>query len=293
MRHLALFLLLCSGLAWAEPGNRTLLTTAWGEVFCDGSLEVTSKTPGRFTVVTPSGPINVVADGSEVLIQYPDQALRVRQSETNEGHQVLVQFQNKNYRIIHQNRQVKWAFPDDEAFFRLRAGKVYDVLGSQGFLRIRRQGAPGNYRVSSDIGESHFEVAPTGVTTHEGEPPEAHPYLTRGVIFKEGPVGLAVYLPQGNLTGALSWTGARRYEVPLPEPKQPAAKPEEPVDPLKANDPEWDSPVLKSTPVNASEDPMKLKTQPVPYPTREDLLKAKTSTEPDLLEVKVTTDEDE
>ncbi|MCA9796239.1 MAG: hypothetical protein KC910_30740, partial [Candidatus Eremiobacteraeota bacterium] len=261
MRYLALFLIFCSGFAWAEPGNRTLVKTSWGEVFCDGGLEVTSKNPGRFTVTTPSGPINVVADGSEVLIQYPDQALRVRLSDTMEGHQVLVQFQNKNYRILHQNRQVKWTFPDDEVFFRLRAGKVYDVLGNQGFLRIRRQGPPGNYRVVSDIGESQFEVVPTGVTTHEGEPPESHPYLTRGVIFQEGPVGLAVYLPQGNLTGALSWTGARRYEAPLPEPKQPPAPPEEPVDPLKANDPEWDSPALKSTPVDAAADPMKLKPQ--------------------------------
>ncbi len=272
----------------AAAQHRTLAKSEWGEVFCTAEAEIKPTVhPDRFTVSTPSGPIHIVTSYDGVIIQYPDQALRVRRSEVDEGTQILVQFNRKNYRVLQKKREWEWQFPDDEAYFRLRAGSVYDVLGTKGFLKIRRRGPIGNYRVVSEAGESHFEVGKDGIETHEGATPEQHPYLAPGVIFQEGPVGVAIYLPQRKLISSLDWSLARRYTTPLPEPPAPPPPAEPEVDPLRANQPEWHNPVMTPNAGDPKEDPLKLKPKPVGPPEKGVDLKAKTSPDSDeLLKVK-------
>lgn len=304
MRQTALILVffLCSLAAQADqksgPGKRTLAETSWGTVFCnEGSTVVPGPRAGRFTVETPSGKIGVVADGDDVIVQYPDRDLRLRYRHDGPQSELLVQFDLKNYRFLREKKELIWKFPQEEAFFRFRGTRISDVLGDRGILKVRRRVPKGLYRVFSEAGESELQVSgdQRSLEVVEGELPERHFYLRRGVVFSQGPVGVFVSLPGGELFEALDWSTALRIETQMPEPKQPqqAAEPER--DPLKANKPDWHSPVTNTQPTDPSLDPLNLKHKPTGPPTRDDKLKAKTApNSEDVLKVKgYDDDEDE
>lgn len=282
MRALAIALILFLGLpAGADdlsgPGNRTLMVSQWGRVFCSEGSKVTEQGE-RMTVDSPSGPIQIVPSGDDLIIQYPDQALRLR----TQDQELLVQFQQQNYRIVKAQRGWEWHFPGESAYFQVHTGSVMDVVGDQGILSVRRRVKEDLYAVRSEAGESLYRIVSTPdgkvlrrtLETVEGEPPERHLYLTKALVFQEGPVGIVLPVEAGPLASALGWTAVRRFEAPLPPPRQTVKRAPDEPDPLKAN---LGGPVTKATEVDPSTDPMNVNLNPAPKPTRDDPLEAKTA----------------
>lgn len=279
-----LIALLLAGPAAADdlsgPGRRTLLAGPAGIVFCEGDLPIQSHgDSGRITVLTPSGPIQVVPQAENLIIQYPDQSLRMRRTVADRETELLVQFGGKNYRFFDRKREWEWRFPEEQAFFTVSSGSLRQVIGDKGMLKVSSRPSTGLYHVVSEAGESDYRLAgkPASIETVEGEGPDKHVYLTRGVIFQEGPVGLFVPLRGGALVAALDWSCVRRFEAPLPGPKErlPEAAPQ--PDPLVAPPSEWRSQALEADTTPVGEDPMNLNLKPVPPAKRDDPLKATTA----------------
>lgn len=248
MRLLAVLICLLTGFAWAEspPGTTVLEELPWGTLFVDSTAERSSYSPGRHRIKTPVGDVRAVVTDGDVVVQYPNRDLRVRHRVDGDSGELLVQFQSKNYRFKRKGKyELSWHLPGEEIFFRYRGPRIYDALGDASLLKVRRRKEKGLYWVTSDRGQSEVQVQGSGLTLVEGEAPASHPYLMRGMVFRQGPVGIFVRLPGGELFEALDWTSARSVVAQMPPPKEkPIEEPE--VDPLKANKPEWHSPVMKS-----------------------------------------------
>ncbi len=249
MRYLAIIFSLLTALAWADspPGTVVLEELPWGTVFVDAAAERSSYSPGRHRVKTEVGDVRVVLKDSDVVVQYPNRDLRVRHRVDGDKAELLVQFQEKNYRFKRNGKyELSWHLPGEEIFFRYRGTRIYDALGDASLLKVRRRKDKSLYWVISDRGQSEVQVAAKGVTLVEGEIPSVHPHLMRGMVFRQGPVGIYVPLPGGELFEALDWSTARSVVAQMPPPKEkPVEEPE--VDPLRANKPEWHSPVMNAS----------------------------------------------
>jgi hypothetical protein len=292
------------------PSRETVVETAWGRIECKQGCRIHPDVSGtRFSVDTPNGKVQVARGGEWWLIQFPDQTVRVRQTERLSGHEeVLVQFKGQNYRIEQSQGEWEWKFPDDHAYFHYYAGLLRDAVGDRGAFKVQHSLRHNSYTVASETGESKFRLLKHKLhTSHHtlyqletlsGQGAEKYPYLVKGVRFREGALSIFIAMPGGPLTAGLSESTVRTYTSDLaaePSPIEtsaPAANSDGPwttrreaADPLRAADVPPGGKVLDASATRRSPDPMNLGNT-ADKRERTDVLRAQTGDDPAVLQVK-------
>ncbi len=258
MKNLTPFFLLCIGLhvAGADelsgPGRRTLVSESWGTIYCQEGLKVTSDAMGiRHRIESPKGPIALARSGQGWLLQSPNQNLVLRNEQNHlDGKQRLfVQFNATRYAFERKGNDYVWNFPGKRVFFTLREGEVRAALGNEGSFTMHKKPGGIAYDIESESGQSSVLVGRRKfkgpekkfiytVVKQSGEDLKSHPYLVRGVLFDNGPVGVFIRMPRNPVLEALDWgqVQAITSSIPYPETRDASAEatPSKPRDPLQA-----------------------------------------------------------
>lgn len=227
------------------PGRKTLVSEDWGTVYCLESCKVRPDSLGqRFIITTEKGPMALQRTALGWLLQSPNQNLQVRkQFSTDNSEHLLVQFNNAAYRFQKKGNDFIWSFPEDRVFFNLREGEVRGALGPSGSFKMRKHTGGVSYGIESEAGQSEVLLGRKKkkgkfvyqVVQQTGQPLTDHPYLVRGVLFDNGPVGFFIKMPPNPVLEALEWSQLRTFanSLEFPKPKVVEA-PEKPRDPLQA-----------------------------------------------------------
>lgn len=209
------------------PHQTTLVQAPWGRIECEPGYQVKSDVSGlRFQVQTPQGKVLVARGGDWWILQFPDQTVRVRQTENATGQEVLVQYKGENYHIKQSPREWEWKFPDDHAYFHYVTGFLREALGDRGTFQVHHNTHLNTYLVSSEAGESSFGLHTRKQTASHhtlyslqklsGQGPEKYPYLVKAVCFRENGLSIFVDMPGGPLTAGLGAGSIRTYEGDTP-----------------------------------------------------------------------------
>lgn len=297
MKRLVLLVLLVAAAALADRGPDTghlsVLSERWGEIYCTKECSFSHHGP-RTTINTPRGPVVVAESGNFLNIQFPGHTARVRHTEG----EVLVQFGGQNYRFVQKDkRELKLQFPDETVYYALSNGGVRSILGPNGAVTVNKNTQLKTFTVTSEAGTSTLQVRATPnpkkkkdrqlrLTVVNGEAPEKHPYLYRGVRFEDGGVGIFVpLLAGGPLLQSLDWKATRLVSYSAGAPTAKAATPAGPAaNPLKAAPTDGSAlkastsanSTLNATVVGPHEDPLRTKSanQDPKYPKGPNPLKA-------------------
>lgn len=259
------------------PERQTVLEQPWGTLFCSKDCSFTPSASGQsYTVKTPDGPVSVMNLNPWLQVQAPNgKILRVRSTDKGNETEILVQLDNRNYRIFRRSGEVEWNFPDDRVYYKTQDGQLRDVLGNKGSLKVRRNFQKNTFRVESDGQATDYELTTIGgklkgqnkatykLKLVDGDSSASYPYLYRGVTFELGGVGIYLPLTSGKFTNALEWNQMLSYKTPIVK----AASAVEPA----------------LTPTGATDDdPLNLKMKPNKLPYRAaDPLKAKSNSNGD------------
>lgn len=266
MRKLCISLCLLAQSAglWADelsgPGRKTLVKEEWGTIFCQDTCAVRSDISGsHHWLTTDKGKISLSRSIDGWLVQSPNQNLRLRRQDGMDGsRRVMVTFNSATYVFQNKLNDYLWMFPGNRVFFTLREGEVRGALGPEGAFKMHKKSGGVAYEIDSDAGQSEVwlgrkKQGKTGgyhyvMVKQSGEELAKHPYLVRGVIFDNGPVGMFIKMPPNPVLDALDWTLVKAIPtaVPFPEVKVVEAPTKE-RDPLQAVEPQ------------ANEDPLGLK----------------------------------
>ncbi len=280
-------LLFASSLVLADtrsgPDRQTVTEQPWGTLFCTKACSFTPSASGQsFQIKTPDGPVSVMNLSPWLQIQAPNgKVLRIRSTDKGNETELLVQLDNRNYRIFRRTGEVEWNFPDDRVYYKTQDGQLRDVLGNKGAIKIRRNFQKNTFRVESDGQATDYELNPVGgklkghnkatykLKVVDGDAAVSYPYLYRGVTFELGSVGIYLPLTSGKFTNALEWNQMMSYKTPIIKPSAavepaivaPGATEDDPLNlkmksnklPYRAVDP------LKAKSGPSSEDPLKLK----------------------------------
>lgn len=235
---------------WADensgPGRKTLVSEEWGTIFCQENCTVKSDPMGiRHRINSDKGPISLARSVDGWLLQAPNQNLRLRLVDgLDGGRRWVVSFNSAVYTFEQKRNDYSWRFPGDQVFFTLREGELRGALGSQGFYRMHKHNGGVSYQIESEAGTSEVLLGKKKtsgrnyryvVVQQSGEELKRHPYLVRGVVFENGPVGIFIKMPRNPVLEALDWSQV--WSVPSTV-DYPAAKVVEPrpknKDPLQA-----------------------------------------------------------
>lgn len=248
------------------PGRKTLVAEKWGTIFCQENLQVQSDPMGlRYRIASEQGPIALARSGEGWLLQAPNQNLVIRPDlHRLDGLQRLfVQFNATRYTFEQKGNDYVWNFPGKRVFFTLREGEVRGALGQEGSFKMHKKSGGVAYDVESESGSSQVLLGrkklkgPQNykyvVVKQQGEDLKNHPYLVRGVVFDNGPVGVFIRMPKNPLLEALEWSQVEQVSSSIPYPETQA---EAQTQPAVRRDP------LQAIEAGRDEDPLKLKRKP-------------------------------
>lgn len=250
------------GGAWADdysgPGRTTLVNEDWGTIYCKDNCAVRSDVSGRIRrLTTDEGPISLSQAADGWLIQAPNQNLRLRRYEGIGGRRLLVTFNSASYVFENKQNDYLWEFPGNKVFFNLREGELRGALGPEGAFKMHKKHGGVAYEIDSEAGQSQVLLGRKKigkkdyryvVVQQSGEELARHPYMVRGVLFDNGPVGIFIKMPRNPVLDALDWTMVKAIPSAVPFP---AAKVVEA--PVKERDP------LQAIEASRDEDPNGLK----------------------------------
>lgn len=276
MKRLTPLFLLCLGLnsTWADelsgPGRKTLVSESWGTIFCQEDLKVTKDAMGiRFRIESPKGPIALARSGEGWLLQSPNQNLVLRNEQNHlDGKQRLyVQFNATRYAFERKGNDYVWNFPGKRVFFTLREGEVRGALGNDGGFTMHKKPGGIAYDIESDNGQSSVLVGRKKfkgpekkftytVVKQSGEDLKSHPYLVRGVLFDNGPVGVFIRMPRNPVLEALDWGQVQAITSSIPYLEDKAKEESDVPSPARARDP------LQAVQAGRDEDPLRMKRKP-------------------------------
>ena len=246
---------------FSGPGRKTLVNEEWGTIFCAENCTVKADAMGtRQRILTEKGPISLAKSIDGWLLQAPNQNLRLRATHPLEGGSRLqVLFNAKSYSFELKGNDYRWNFPEDRVFFTMREGELRGALGNQGAYKMHKHTGGLSYQVESEAGASEVLVARKKqgksfrymLVQQTGEELARHPYLVRGVLFENGPVGVYIRMPKNPVLEALDWSMVNTIAstIAFPEAKAPVVK-------EKARDP------LQAVEAGRDEDPLGLKRKP-------------------------------
>lgn len=229
LSSLALLALGLSSPTWGDeasgPGRRTLVEEPWGTIFCADSLQVRDQGDVH-RVASSKGPITVSRFGAGWMVQAPNQNLQVRPPVPGSGRDgLLVTFNASRFWFETKANEYIWNFPAGKTYFTLREGEVRGALGNDGGFTMHKHAAGISYNISSEAGESEVLVGrrqrfgkPTRyvLVKKKGEDLTHHPYLVRGVVFDNGPVGVFIRLPGNPVLAALPWNLVQKVATTIP-----------------------------------------------------------------------------
>lgn len=215
------------------PGRRTLVSEEWGTIFCQESATVKSDVAGRsHRLNTDKGLVSMSRSIDGWLVQAPNQNLRLRRQDGLDGStRLLVTFNSTSYVFERRNNDYMWMFPGNKVFFTLREGELRAALGPEGAFKMHKKNGGVAYDIDSDAGQSQVLLGRKKlnkaagyryvVVKQSGEDLGRHPYLVRGVVFENGPVGMFIKMPKNPVMDALDWNLVKAIPstVPFPEPK--------------------------------------------------------------------------
>lgn len=240
MRKLCFAICLSSLLGWAAadelsgPGRKTLVSEEWGTIFCQEGVRVKSDLAGRtHRLNTDKGLVSMSRSLDGWLVQAPNQNLRLRRQDGLDGSQrLLVTFNSTSYVFERRNNDYMWMFPDSQkVWFTLREGELRAALGPEGAFKMHKKTGGVAYDIDSDAGQSQVLLGRKKmgkgagyryvVVRQTGEELARHPYLVRGVVFENGPVGMFIKMPRNPVMDALDWSLVKAVPstIPFPEPK--------------------------------------------------------------------------
>lgn len=214
----------------------------------------------------------------QALILFPTSTLRVKSEETKDGFILRTTSDGTRYEIKKSAREIGWLLPDHEVFYRTRGGKVLQAVGTNDFLKVRRDTRAGRVYLESKAGLTDALINSQGeLEIFDGPEVASHIYFVKGFAFRQGPVTVKMPLPEGPFLNALPSDRFLTIEKTLEPLPEPTAKEEvvEAKDPLQAAPRTWSSPELRAKKTDPSEDPLSVKKERrVKHPV--DPLKAKT-----------------
>ena len=244
---------------FSGPGRKTIVNEDWGTIYCQESCSVRADSLGRtFRVTTDKGPISLSRCNDGWLVQAPNQNLRLRKTENFDGsRRLLVTFNSSKYLFEKKLNDYMWNFPGNKVYFTLREGELRAAIGPEGTFKMHKKKGGVAYDIDSEAGQSEVLLGRKKLSNHKyryvvvrqsGEELARHPYMVRGVLFDNGPVGMFIKMPRNPVMDALDWTLVKAFpsSIPYPEAKVVEA-------PVKERDP------LDAIEAGPDEDPMGLK----------------------------------
>jgi hypothetical protein len=253
MKKLCMALILSSllptlGLAdeFSGPGRKTLVNEEWGTIFCEEACSVRSDASGRTQRLTTSqGPISLSQAADGWLVQAPNQNLRLRRYEGMDGsRRLLVTFNSATYVFETKQNDHLWIFPGQRVFFTLREGELRGALGPEGAYKMHKKSGGVAYEIDSEVGQSQVLLGRKKLTKktfryvvvrQSGEELGRHPYMVKGVIFDNGPVGMFIKMPRNPVLDALDWNLVKAFPSAVPYPEfKVVERPAKERDPLQA-----------------------------------------------------------
>jgi hypothetical protein len=243
------------------PGRKTLISEDWGTVYCLESCKVRADALSqRFVISTEKGPMALQRMATGWVLQAPNQNLQVRrQFSADSSENLLVQFNSAAYRFQKKGKDFIWSFPEDRVFFNLREGELRGALGPSGSFKMHKHTGGVSYAIESESGQTEVLLGRKKtrgkyvyqMVKQSGQPLSEHPYLVKGVLFDNGPVGIFIKMPPNPVIDALDWTQLRTFAntVEFPQPKVVET-------PVKERDP------LQAIEAGPDEDPLGTKRKP-------------------------------
>jgi len=244
------------------PGRRTLVDEDWGTIFCQENCTVKKDSFGRtYRLTSDQGSISMSKTLDGWMIQAPNQILRLRsQDGLNGGQRMMVTFNAATYVFERKQNDYLWIFPEDRVFFGLREGELRSALGPDGAFKMHKKSGGVAYEIESEAGQSQVLLGKKKmgagksaayryvVVQQSGEELARHPYLVRGVLFDNGPVGMFIKMPKNPVMEALDWSLVKSVPSKVPYPEVKA---------VEASGPNKDP--LQAVEARPDEDPMNLK----------------------------------
>ena len=205
--------------------------------------------------------VRITWSDTEARFLFPQSTLRLRAKDTPVGFEIKASLDGERYQVKRSKREIVWALPEHDVFFKTRGGRVSQVVGSHGFLKLRRNTRAQRLTLESSSGITDALVNSKGVLeTFDGPELGEHVYFVQGLAFQVGPVTLKIPLPSDPFFSALSpehYFVVQKELIPL---AKPVATPTvvKKKDPLQADPPTWNSPELKARTGKAGADPLHL-----------------------------------
>lgn len=234
-----------------------------------GSAQIEQQVEsGLQTVATVSHEgqrIHIRATDDRLTVNFPKSTLRLQRRIVDSAGETetTIDFGGQRYVVREGRREIRWKLGSQDVFFRTRAGKVLQAVGSQDYLKLRRDTPSGRLIVESEAGTTDLSLVKGAIEVFDGPEIDRHLYFVRGLAFQQGPIRLVLPLPGDTFLDALP---PERYlrivhtPDPSPAPVNQSAETgaeQDKRDPLQADPSSWDSPVYRANLGDDKEDPLR------------------------------------